>query len=421
MEGESLRNGRYVVTKILGEGSQGSTFEAVDKKEGRLVAVKRFDVRGAKAWKDVELAEREARVLASLEHPSLPAYIEHFEEGGRLYLVMQKIEGKSLAQRLKSGERLGEREVLRLLHDAADALEYLHGRGVVHRDLKPGNVIQRDDGSFAFVDFGAVRDRFRTEGGSTVVGTFGYMAPEQFQGRALPASDVYAIGATCMAMLTGRQPEDLPHKGLGIDVGAALRGLASDRLARVLAQMLEPDPEKRAARIEVPRFTTVPPSSRERGQERGGSRREQKRAQREARRAARSARRAARGDRSGRGLPFFPLFVVLIALAAARVAVSLTLFVVVPAVLTLLSLIFGPSLRDAARAVMRGGKRAYGAIEQEAHDISNASADDRTTASDARVRVEPDRVRVEGVEGEVEDDAWEETEEERASERGKRR
>ena len=80
MDGDALRGGRYVVTGSLGEGSQGATFEAVDKKEGRLVAIKRFDVRGAKEWKDVELAEREARVLASLEHPKLPAYIEHFED-----------------------------------------------------------------------------------------------------------------------------------------------------------------------------------------------------------------------------------------------------------------------------------------------------------------------------------------------------
>jgi hypothetical protein len=404
MEGETLRDGRYVVTKILGEGSQGSTFEAVDKKEGRLVAVKRFDVRGAKAWKDVELAEREARVLASLEHPSLPAYIEHFEERGRLYLVMQKIEGKSLAQKLKDHERLGEKEIAHLLHDAADALAYLHGRGVVHRDLKPGNVIQRDDGSFAFVDFGAVRDRFRAEGGSTVVGTFGYMAPEQFQGRALPASDVYAIGATCLAMLTGKQPEDLPHRGLSIDVAAALRGIASERLTRTLAHMLEPDPERRAARIEAPRVSSP---SRDRGPHGPESHRQWRQREREARRATKRARRAARRGAPGRGLPFLPVFIVLVALAAARVAVSLALFVAVPAVLTILSLVFGSSLRTAARAVVRGGRRAYGLIEQQARDISDEAEERRAPGDDARVRVEPDRVRVQG---KAEEDDWDEAE-----------
>jgi hypothetical protein len=421
MEGETLRDGRYVVTKILGEGSQGSTFEAVDKKEGRLVAVKRFDVRGAKAWKDVELAEREARVLASLEHPSLPAYIEHFEEGGRLYLVMQKIEGKSLAQKLKDHERLGEKEVAHLLHDAAEALAYLHGRGVVHRDLKPGNVIQRDDGSFAFVDFGAVRDRFRAEGGSTVVGTFGYMAPEQFQGRALPASDVYAIGATCLAMLTGKQPEDLPHRGLSIDVAAALRGIASERLTRTLAHMLEPDPEKRAARIEAPRVSSPPASSRERGSRGAESYRQWRKREREARRAAKRARRAARRSGRGRGLPFLPMFIVLVALAAARVAVSLALFVAVPAVLTVLSLVFGSSLRTAARAVVRGGRWAYGLIEQQARDIRDISdevAESRAPGEEARVRVEPDRVRVKD---EAEDDDWDEAEDDERPREERRR
>src|SRR5580693_2541972 len=103
MSGDGLRDGRYAVTRSLGEGSQGATFEAVDKKEGRLVAVKRFDVRGAKQWKDVELAE----------------------EGGHLYLVMEKIEGESLAVRLRRGGRFDEAAAVRLLRDAAEALEYL--------------------------------------------------------------------------------------------------------------------------------------------------------------------------------------------------------------------------------------------------------------------------------------------------------
>jgi hypothetical protein len=83
-----------------------------------------------------------------------------------------------------------------------------------------------------------------------VVGTFGFMAPEQFQGRAGPGSDVYAVGATALSLLTGREPEDLPHKGLGVDVDAALRGQLDRRLVTVLRNMLEPDPDKRARSVE---------------------------------------------------------------------------------------------------------------------------------------------------------------------------
>ena len=428
---EALRDGRYVVTGCLGEGSQGSTFEAVDKKEGRLVAIKRFDVRGAKAWKDVELAEREARVLASLEHPKLPAYIEHFEEGGRLYLVMEKIEGKSLAQALKQGKRFDEVSVQRLLRDAKDTLAYLHGKGIVHRDLKPGNVIQRPDGSFAFVDFGAVRDRMRLEGGSTVVGTFGYMAPEQFQGRAQPGSDVYAIAATSVAILTGKQPEDLPHRGLGIDVQAALRGLASKELTSALERMLEPDPEKRASQVEVPREVrsvraTKPPRSwsdawnDERGSEGWGmGRKEAKRAWKEARRARREARRAARHGRAAgpRPLSVLPLFFVLIGLAVARVAISVALFVVVPLLLQLLSLVFGRALRQAAAAVVQGGKRAYEAIDEQARALGDGARRDQKEKPDVHVRVNPEsRVRVDEREGKEEATGSDEWDDDDASE-----
>src|ERR1700691_1798044 len=91
-----LGGGRYVVKGLLGEGSQGATYAATEARSGRAVASKRFDVRGARGWKDVELAERETRVLATLDHPLVPRYIEHFEEEGALYLIMEKIQGETL-------------------------------------------------------------------------------------------------------------------------------------------------------------------------------------------------------------------------------------------------------------------------------------------------------------------------------------
>ncbi len=238
------------MTSLLGQGSQGATYAATAEEGGRAVAIKRFDVRGARGWKDVELAEREARVLATIDHPLVPRYIEHFEEDGALYLVMDRVEGETLEALRKREGALPEAEVRRFLACADRALTYLHGRGspVVHRDVKPSNVVRRADGSYVLVDFGAVSEQLR-RGSSTIVGTMGYMAPEQLQGRGLPASDVYAVGATALAALAGVEPETLPHKGLRVDVRTALQGRASPELVSALERMLEPDPDLRAPSV----------------------------------------------------------------------------------------------------------------------------------------------------------------------------
>jgi serine/threonine protein kinase len=260
-----LGGGRYVVKGLLGEGAQARTYEATEAASGTTVAIKRFDVRGARSWKDVELAEREARVLATLDHPLVPRYREHFEEDGALYLVMDKVEGETLDALRKRDGALPEAEVRRFLACADRALTYLHGRRspVVHRDIKPRNVVRRADGSYVLVDFGAVAESLLRRGGaSTIVGTIGYMAPEQLQGRALPASDVYAVGATALAALTGAEPETLPHRGLRVDVRAVLAGRASPELVASLERMLEPDPDRRAGSIgdALDAVTTAAPS-----------------------------------------------------------------------------------------------------------------------------------------------------------------
>ncbi len=426
---ETLRDGRFIVLGTLGEGSQGRTFDGVDKREGQSVAIKQFDVRGARSWKDVELAEREARVLKSLTHPKLPRYVDHFEEDGSLYLVMEKIEGESLGSIRTRGATLSEYEVLRLLRDASDVLDYLHGRAppVFHRDLKPGNVLRRPDGSFAFVDFGAVRDKLRVAGGSTVVGTFGYMAPEQFQGRALPGTDVYAIGATAISMLTGQEPEDLPHRGLGIDVRAALRGHASASLTSVLERMVEPDPDRRASRlsqiissVETPRAhtkrarTSRPVEPRNDGPHQPrmndsfrsaaehSSRRGRNRAKHDARREERAVRRARRFEqrRNGHGPPWPLTFLLSLVLSLGILLVALTSQVVVPLLLQFLSVIFArQSFQHAAHRTRMAGRDAIESMNRsrrwlngEAH--SPAAAEEREPT---RVAADAPRVRVDDV------------------------
>jgi hypothetical protein len=416
---ETVRNGRFVLLESIGEGAQGRTFAGVDLRQPqggeRAVAIKRFEVRGATSWKEVELAEREARVLQSLSHPKLPAYIDHFEENGALYLVMEKIDGESLGAYRRRGARLAEEEVWRLLRDAAAVLDYLHGRvpPVIHRDLKPGNVIRRPDGSFAFVDFGAVRDKLRPKGGSTVVGTFGYMAPEQVQGRALPASDVYAIGATAIAMLTGREPEELPHRGLAIDVRQALRG-RDPNLVRVLEKMLEPDPDRRAPRLapllERRENARWQPPSAEREPLREGIDRYTRRVTRRARRAARRAERAAK--RLGRRrIPYsFPwparvLFAVLLMVAA--VAVSVVTQVIVPLLLRVLSLFVGRrALLAAAEATRHAGDVAVDAMRGMRQWIVQGDARASEEPPESRRRVDPHTANTPNREvGEEDDDS----------------
>jgi len=402
----SLRDGRYVLVGQLGAGSQGTTWDAVDRRDGKPVAIKRFDVRGAGSWKDVELAEREARVVEGLDHPMLPRYVEHFEEAGALYLVMEKIEGTPLS---KLGRAMSDEEVMRLLRDADKALAYLHGRSppVVHRDLKPSNVIRRPDGSFAFVDFGAVRDRLRPEGGSTVVGTFGYMAPEQFQGRAGPGSDVYAMGATAIAMLTGEEPERLPHRGLAIDVDAALGGRSWAGLRDVLQRMLEVNPDERPTRIGALLDGGTAPAvvGSDRSLERALRDDIERKVRRHVERAARRVRRSGRR----RGPPWFLWLFLILGLVVAQLAVTLMLRVAVPVLLVVLSLVFGRRLRDAARSVSRAGGRAHGAMNDAMKHLGGlGGVAPASSEADPRARVaddEPRRVRVDAPDGQEGEEA----------------
>ncbi|MGC4065233.1 MAG: serine/threonine-protein kinase [Polyangiaceae bacterium] len=373
-----LCDGRFVPFRRLGAGSQGDTYEAVDRANGRTVALKRFDVHGASSWKDVELAEREARVLQSIEHPALPGYVTHFEHGGALYLAMEKIEGEDLAQLVARGMRLSFDDLFQLVATLADVFAYLHGRvpPLVHRDIKPSNLIRRSNGSFVLIDFGSVRDGLRPQGGSTVVGTFGYMAPEQFQGRAMPATDLYGLGATLMTLLTGMTPDKLPHRGLEIDVRSSLPSNTPEPWLNLLERLVSADPEKRMTDL-----TSLLPTLRsigaphDVGDERGQTSEPFETSGRRSSNQAGQARSAEWQTANRRvewagARPLRLPFPILLLLNLLRVALFLVLQVVLPVLFTVLSLPFGRSLRRTANDIMRSGQYAD---RQLAHLLSRVS------------------------------------------------
>lgn len=239
--------GRYEIDGFVGEGAQGATFTGLDLKTGAKVAVKVFDFSRANDWKAVDLFEREAKTLARLEHAGIPAFLDVIDDdsdgSSARALVMTLVPGETYNERMRAEGTIRESELWTLLLESADVLAFLHREGVVHRDVKPRNLIRRPDGRIALVDFGGV-GQIRGERGSTVVGTFGYMAPEQLYGTSTPATDVYALGATTLALATGVEPEDHPRKGLAIDVDKAAPHLSAP-LRKLLGAMLSPDPDAR--------------------------------------------------------------------------------------------------------------------------------------------------------------------------------
>ena len=247
--------GRYRLSAILGSGGQATTYRGERVSDGAPVAIKELLLRRLNDWKALELFEREAAVLRAIAVDGVPHYLDQLVVGvGKqqgFYLVQELIAGESLEQE-RVTRRRGEAELAATLAEVADILARLHALRppVVHRDVKPSNVLRRADGKLMLIDFGSVADALRdqAEGGSTVAGTFGYMAPEQFAGRAEPRSDLYGLGATAIALLSGRAVQEFVGAGNVLEWRSAV--VASPALQALLSDLLDPDPQGRPASAE---------------------------------------------------------------------------------------------------------------------------------------------------------------------------
>lgn len=227
--GAAVRAGAFRVERLIAQGPHSRVYLAEDA-GGRKVALKELTFSLVPGTEQLDAFEREAAILRQLDHPRVPALVASFSEGRgvhtRLYLAQQFIAGESLLQRLGRGP-VGEEEAWRIAEEVLELLVALHGRSpaVLHRDIKPANLILRPDGAVCLVDFGAVRHVANgVTHGSTLVGTFGYMPPEQLGGTVDASSDLYALGATLVHALTGVQPSELLSDGMTLEVQGRVPG-----------------------------------------------------------------------------------------------------------------------------------------------------------------------------------------------------
>jgi eukaryotic-like serine/threonine-protein kinase len=262
MVGEVIA-GRYEIEELVDHGGMSSVYRGRDRLLERTVALKVLHAHFVDDPEHVERFRREARAAARLSHPNIVTVIDRGSSEGRQFIVFEYVDGENLKQLLERHGQLSVEQVVTLGIEIADALAFAHARDLVHRDVKPQNVLIDSSGSAKVTDFGIARslepERGVTQTG-TVLGTSNYLSPEQAAGAAVtPASDVYSLGVVLYELLTG----DVPFRGDSLVVVAmkhvtesppslrAARPDVPDRLANAVERALRKDVSERFASMDA--------------------------------------------------------------------------------------------------------------------------------------------------------------------------
>ncbi|MEC4984217.1 MAG: serine/threonine-protein kinase [Oscillatoria sp. PMC 1068.18] len=251
-----LLRDRYLVSRILGQGGFGATFLASDRllpgnpccviKQLRPNTTAPHMLQMAR-----ELFNREAETLGRIgNHPQVPRLLDYFEVDQQFYLVQEYVKGYNFQQEIKKNGPMSEAGVRQFLSEILPLLQYIHAQQVIHRDIKPANLIRREqDRKLVLIDFGAVKNKVDSAAAANTsdqtaltgfaVGTPGFAPPEQMMMRPVYASDVYAVGVTCVYLLTGKSPKDLNYNPSTGEMVWQDQVHVSDHFANVLRKMLE--------------------------------------------------------------------------------------------------------------------------------------------------------------------------------------
>ncbi|QUS60498.1 bifunctional serine/threonine-protein kinase/formylglycine-generating enzyme family protein [Synechocystis sp. PCC 7338] len=253
---------RYQALQLIGQGGFGKTFLAVDldKPSQPRCVIKQFFPQGQETGslgKAAELFREEAKRLDELgHHAQIPELLAYFiADDQRQYLVQEYVEGNNLAQELIQQGVFNETKIRALLLDLLSVLDFIHNHQVIHRDIKPENIIRRQSNQkLVLVDFGVSKfvDQSSGQTQGTIVGSTGYMAPEQLQGKAIYASDFYGLGATCLHLLTGQLPTNLydANEGKWLWQNYLVNNEVSSNLVKVLNKLVEYTPNRRYESVE---------------------------------------------------------------------------------------------------------------------------------------------------------------------------